>query len=159
MAWTAIANRVLGDIFGYQSANVLRDNMVAITSARIVHQLGGSRQQGFFKSSYAEVIDWLEIEIDGTRLSGFTVRAKVEVRTQNASTSVTPKIFNATDVSDAVVGTACTSTSTDYNGTNQKQTLVFTPAAGIKIYKLLIVGGNTSAEIFGIGYVEIFATA
>jgi hypothetical protein len=158
MSWTAVAEFVLDLVFGYQDANEIKNNVIALASARVGRSLGGSRQISVpLVASAQDAIDYIDVEIDGTLLAGLTVRARVEVRTANAGTGVTPKIRNVTDAVDAVAGVS--STSTTWGGTDSYQTLTFTPVAGIRKYRLQLTPANTTDPVFGIGEIEIFATA
>lgn len=160
MSWNVISAFVLDQVFGYQSANRFRDNLIALSSARLTYDLGGSRLTSLpLVASAQDAIDWRDIELDGTNLGGFTKRARVECRTMNAATSVTPKVRNVTDASDAGAGVACTATAADYSGANQKQTITLTLATGEKKYRLQGTPGNTTNPTFVIGYIEVFATA
>lgn len=154
MSWTAIGAYVIDQVLGIARANELRNNAIALASSRFQHYLGGSRQFGLRSASYVDAVDYLDVELDGTNLTGLTVRARVEVRTANTGTTVTPKIRNVTDASDAVVGAAY-GADTNWDA----QTLSFTPVAGVKTYRLQLTGSNATDDIFGVGYVEIFATA
>jgi hypothetical protein len=156
--WTTIVAAELDDPFGYQGKNAMLERDEALAGARIIAPLGGSRLFGLRSASYVAVPEWLEIELDGTNTGGLTVTARVEVRTAAAGTSVTPKIRNTTDASDAVTGAACTATDEDYSGSQQKQTLTFTPVAGVKKYQLMIIGGNAIEDVFGIGYLEHYGS-
>jgi hypothetical protein len=156
--WTPVADFVLDNKFSYQKANAIKNNIIAIASARLTRYLGGSRQISVpLVASAQDVIDYLDVEIDGTALTGLSVQARVDVRSSNAGTSVTPKIRNVTDASDAVVGVACSAIT--WGGTNSAQTLTFTPAVGIKKYRLQLTPSNVTNAVFGIGLIEMFATA
>ena len=158
MAWTAIANFILDQVYGYQDVNEAKNNIIALASARIQRDLGGSRITGVPRvASAQDAQEYIDVEIDGTLLAGLTVRARVEVRTANAGTGVTPKIRNITDSTDAVTGVS--STSTTWGGTNSYQTLTFTPASGIKKYRLQLTPANATNDVFGVGHIEIFAIA
>lgn len=160
MAWNTIAAYVLDQVFGYQGANKLRENLICLASARKVYPLGGSRQTALPLSAVAQdVLDWIDIELDGTNGGGLTTKLRVEVRTSNAATSVTPKLRNLTDGTDAATGVACTATLADYSGANQIQNLVVTVAAGIKKYRLQMTASDAVNAVYGIGYVERYATA
>lgn len=160
MAWNTIAAKVLDDVFGYQSANRIRENLIALASARLTYYLGGSRTVSVPQvASAQDAVDWVDIELDGTNLGGFTKQLRVEVRVGNAATSVTPKLRNVTDGTDAGTGVACSATNADYSGTNQKQTITVTIASGVKKYRLQLTPSNTTHPTFGTGYVEIFATS
>lgn len=154
MPWNAISAFVLDQIFGYQTANKLRENAIALASAKLVHELGGSRLFGMKTAAYADVPDWRDVVIDGTNLGGFTKVARVQRRTSNVATSVQAKIRNITDGTDAGVGVAY-SADTNWN----EETITLTLAAGIKTYRLQHIGGNATNDIFSIGRIEIFATA
>jgi len=158
MAWTALATFLLDEVFGYQDANEIKDNIIALASGRIGRSLGGSRQVSVpIVASAQDAIDYIDVEIDGTLLAGLTVRARVEVRTADAGTGVTPKIRNITDSVDAVTGVS--STSITWGGADSYQTLTFTPVTGIKKYRLMLTPANTTNPVFGIGEIEIFAIA
>jgi hypothetical protein len=156
--WSTIVDYALDNKFGFQSANAIKNNIIALASARIQRHLGGSRQVSLpLVAAAQDAIDYHDVEIDGTSLSGLTVRARVEVRTSNAGTGVTPKIRNVTDSTDAVTGVS--SVSTTWGGTSSFQTLTFTPATGIKKYRLMATPANATNPVFVIGHIEIFATA
>lgn len=160
MGWNAISAYVVNFVFGYQSANRHRENHIALASRRAIYPLGGSRQTTVaLVASAQDAVDYIDIELDGTNLAGFTVQARVEVRTLAAGTSVTPKIRNLTDSTDAGTGVACTATAADYSGSNQKQTFTVTLAAGVKKYRLMLTPSNATNGVLGIGYIEAFATA
>lgn len=151
--WQTLADKVLNDPLGYQSYNKLVQQIRSIAFA--THHLGGSRALGVRSASAIEVPEYVDIELDGTKYAGLTVRARVEVRTANAATSVTPKIRNMTAGTDAGTGVSSTGTAADYSGTNQKQSITVTLAAGLNKYRLQVTGGNATNDIFAIGYIEV----
>ncbi len=55
--------------------------------------------------------------------------------------SVTPRVYNVTDASvpSQSGAAACTATADDFSGSNQKQTISFTPATGKKKYVIQVV--------------------
>ena len=160
MAWNIIAAFVLDQAFGYQAANRFRENLIALSSAKLTYDLGGSRFTSLPQVAAAQDgIDYRDIELDGTNLGGFTKQARVEARTINAATSVTPKVRNATDLSDAGVGVACSAILADYSGANQRQTIALTLASGAKRYRLQGTPSNVTHPTFVIGYIEIFTTS
>jgi hypothetical protein len=176
MSWSVISAFVLDQLFGYQTANKIRENLITNIAARRGRFLGGSRELPNFavydpaalriRSKYPSLgphnaENWVDVEIDATELTGLTVQARVEVRGDPVAT-VTPKIINATDSTDIVVGSACSVGSPDYSGANQIQTLAMTGllTAGIKKYRLqYTLGANTPVDTWAIGEIEIFATA
>src|SRR5262245_1839419 len=118
MSWNVISAFVLDQIFGYQTANRIRENLITNIAARRNYHLGGNRfipaqavvdpDLLFLRSKFVslgpfDADDYNDIEIDSTELTGLTVQARVEVRTNNPLISITPKIRNATDSTDIVV--------------------------------------------------------
>jgi hypothetical protein len=160
MAWNTIAAYVLDQVWGYQGANRHRENLIALASRRATYHLGGSRSVSIpLVAAAQDAQDYVDVEIDGTNLGGFTAQARIECRTMAAGTSITPKVRNMTDGTDAGTGVACTATAADYSGANQKQTITVTLASGIKKYRLQGTPSNTTNATFVIGYLEVFATA
>jgi hypothetical protein len=105
--------------------------------------LGGSRQVGVSHSTWTptkEYRDW-ECPADGT------YRAVVEVWTDDAGTSVTPRVYDVTGASVAQTGASSTST------TPATQTLSFSAVAA-HVYRLQVLPGNTAAAVYGIGKVR-----
>ena len=97
-------------------------------------------------TGYVTALNSIEFEIDNTsgQISGSTnlvCQARVSVRVVDSVSpasgiSVTPRVYNVTDSSvPAQSGAAaCTATAEDFTGSNQKQTISFTPATGKKKY-------------------------
>lgn len=146
----------LNDRWGFQTAEKVRQNFLALVGARAVYPLGGSRNSALQHNAVIDAFDYLDIELDSTNLGGLTVRARVEVRVENSGLSVTPQIYNFTDSSVAGTGSACTATTADYSGSNQKQTIMVTLAAGVKKYRLRLTPTNNTYRLWAIGYLEIF---
>lgn len=158
--WNVVSTFVLDQVFGYQTANKMRENSLAIISARLTYHLGGSRSLGIPRAAVAtNVPDWIDIEIDGTNGAGLTNQLRVEVRSGDGVVSVTPKLRNVTDASDAGTGVAATGNATDYSGSNQKQTISVTLASGVKKYRLMGTPSANTQDTFAVGYLERFATA
>lgn len=147
---------VVGDKFGAQSAEKIRQAFDVLIGRRAVYPLGGSRNVALQHNAVIDAYDYLDIEIDGTDLAGLTAQARVEVRVENAGLSVTPSIRNVTDSTDAGTGLACVATSDVYSGTNQKQTIALTLASGVKKYRLRFTPTNNTYMFWGLGTIEIF---
>lgn len=174
MAWTVISAFVLDQLFGYQTANFIRGNLICLASRRSGRFLGGSRSTPNFPSvnpddgtvsSYHpslgphDAFDYVDVEIDGTNATGLTYQARVEVRVGRTGQSITPKIRNITDSTDAGTGAACSAANGDYAGTNQRQTIALTIPTGVKKYRLQYNVGSVSGDTFCTGEIEAFATA
>lgn len=122
-----------------------------LANAFRVSSLGGARHVGIDGDAVQDVIDFQEIELDGDLLAGYTIRARVEVKTADAGTTVQPRIFDVTDNSVHIAGTASNSL------TWAKQNLVFTLPAAVRSYKLQVVKSNSLFDVFAIGYLELKA--
>lgn len=158
--WITIADKPLGRKLGYQGVNQILQQIRSLAASRPLYW-GGYREFGVQPITGALTVNipnWLDFELDGDLLAGFTVRARVEVRTDDAGTSVTPLIVRADTLATIVTGSACTATALDYSGANQKQTLAITLVGGSSIpYRVQLTGGNGNAKIYGIAHLEIFA--
>lgn len=162
MAWQPLAGGgtgsayAVGDKFGYQTAEKVRQSLDTLAALRHILPLGGSRNQSLQHSAVVDAYDYIDVELDSSKLAGLRVRARIEVRVSDAATSVTPSIRNVTDGSDVATGDACAATSSDYTGTNQKQTLNVPLTAGTKKYRLRLTPSNSTHPFWGIGYLEVF---
>lgn len=172
--WNVITAFILDQLFGYQSANKLRENALVILSGRLGRSLGGSREVpnnvavnllgGPLVSKNPGVgpfdaVNFIDLEIDGTNQTGVTFQARVEVRTDRAGCTITPKIRNVTDSTDAGVGVACSAGDPAYGGANQKQTIALTIATGVKKYRLMFTLSSPSGTTWCIGEIERLVTA
>jgi hypothetical protein len=147
----------VGDDWDRPVIEGVRQNIKALAARRAVYPLGGSRNVGIQYNAVIDAYDWLPFYFDGTEFqAGATVRARVDVRSADAATSITPQIYNVTDTSVAVTGAACSATLADYTGANQRQTLSFTPATGAKEYRLRLTPSNDTNLVYCIGLVEVF---
>lgn len=144
---------ILDQIFGFQTANILKERDDALAASRIGGgYLGGSKSLQPIKSAtFIDVPDHIPLELDGTNTVGLTHQVRCFVRTTNVATSVQPRFQNITDAVAAVTGTAYSADISE-----NAQTLVFVPVVGVKIYHLQIAGGNANNNIFGRGYCERF---
>ena len=88
MAYEAISDFVLDQVLGYQTANFIKNNIVATLSSRLERSFGGSRQNSVNFNGTYDVIEHRDIEIDSTNLTGLSVRARVEGKTDNATTTL-----------------------------------------------------------------------
>lgn len=114
---------------------------------RYAFHLGGSALVDVTHSTWVDVpnyFDWV-CPVDGT------YRLRVEVWTLDGGTSVTPRLYDLTASSAAVVGSASTST------TRAEQTLTVLGVAGHR-YRLQLLPGNSAAGVLGIGSIEVEAS-
>jgi hypothetical protein len=115
---------------------------------------GGSEINGIgvgVGTGYITAYDAIEFEIDNTsnQLSGsanLVCRARICLRVVDtvspaSGIAVTPRVYNVTDLSVPTQSgaAACTATADDFSGSNQKQTITFTPANGKKKYVVQVV--------------------
>ena len=145
------------------------DDITALTTGQVVTQaiwtevrdcaradahgdyfLGGSRTVAIpFGGSAQDAIDYVEFEVPTSTEGGFTYVVVVEILTQNASTTVTPRLYNVTDSTVTWTGSAGTSTSW---GTYQVSSTLTIAAA--KKYRLQFTKNNDTYEAWGIGRVR-----
>jgi hypothetical protein len=129
-----------------------------LTSYRIPGLAMGSRIASLpMTAGVQSASDWLDVELPGTDDVPATVvfRFRVECRTEDASTSVTPKVRNVTDSTDAALGAACTATAADYSGADQVQTLTISRTPATKKYRLQATVENGDFPTYLIGYLEV----
>lgn len=132
--------------FGFNQANRIRDAAIAVAFHAI--PLGGSRIVAIAGTGYKDAIDYLNFYLPDAKYSGFVYTAIVDLLCINAATTIAPKIRNITDGTDAVIGSASSST------TWTEQSLTWTPTVG-KQYRLQLLKSDDVYECFGIGYVRI----
>jgi len=132
--------------FGYETVQKIRD----ATRAAIYNLpawLGGSRRYTVQSTGYQDAFDARPFIIPDTPSSGATYKVKVSLKTADPATTITPRIRNITDATDAAVGTAEDATSFT------EQTLTFTPVVG-KEYRLQFVKSNDDAPAWGFGVLQ-----
>jgi hypothetical protein len=119
-------------------------------TAHAVYPLGGSRTLAIPLGGGAQdAIDYLEFEVPTAESGGATYKVVVEVKTENAATTITPRLYNVTDATATWTGAAGTSTAW---GTYQVSSAL-TIAAGKK-YRLQFTKSDDVYEGWGIGVVR-----
>ena len=160
MTWTAVGDFAIDDGAFSQDINEIKNNTIALARHREHKYMGGSKLSSLLKSATVQdCVDGLDIEIDGTDVSGLTVECEVEVRTEDAGTTITPQVYNVTDDSVAGTGTACSVTTADYSGTNQRQSFTVTLLTGVNVYRLRATNSDANEFTFMKGSLRIYATA
>lgn len=142
---------VLDQLFGYQSANKIKNSIKALAAARLEKSFGGSRENSVLFNGTFAVLEARDVEWDSLQLSGLTTRARVEGKTSDAATSVTPRIRNITDATDLITGTAITAT------VFTEQILAMALVAGLKKYRLQGVTNNGNNDVWLFGVSETYA--
>jgi hypothetical protein len=122
----------------------VRANTIANSHGQFA--LGGSKHLACADGGgYLDIPETRDFVLTDAKYSGATFVAIVELRVENSGISLTPKIRNVTDASDAVVGSASTSTTGASDGDIwASQTLSFTPTVN-KVYRLM---GVKSADTY-----------
>lgn len=133
------------DQFASEEYIKVRDSILAVTFWPF--PLGGSRSASVTGTSYQDADDYLDFEVPDAASGGAVYKAIVDVLCENALTTITPKIRNITDSSDAVVGSAHASTGWG------SQTLTFTPTVGKK-YRLMFIKSDDLFRAYGIGFIR-----
>lgn len=137
---------VAGDPFGYQTANKLRDNFILLARGIISRNQywGGDDNVGLISTTIVDALNQgsgFEIDNSGGQLSGSSgvvIQVRCRLRVGDGSISITPSVYNVSDAATVTStgGAACSAINLDFSGANQEQTLVFTPASGVKRYRL-----------------------
>jgi hypothetical protein len=136
------------DILTLANYNKIRDSIIA--DAHAVFPLGGSRTFAIPTGGGAQdAIDYIEFDVPTAESGGATYKVSVEVKTENAATTITPRLYNVTDA--AVTWTGAAGTSTAW-GTYQVSSAL-TIAAGKK-YRLQFTKSDDVYEGWGIGVVR-----
>lgn len=130
-----------------------RGNMLANSHAEFA--LGGSRVTPCAEGGgYTDVPEFVDFVVSNANYTGATFEALVDVRVENAGITITPKIRDLTAASDAVVGSASTSTTGGSTGDIwAQQTLTFTPTAG-HVYRLMALKSADTYSAWMIGRVR-----
>jgi hypothetical protein len=148
MAFSTPDTLVSGDILTLARYNKLKDSIIA--NAHAVFPLGGSRSVALPAGGGAQdAIDYIEFEVPTADSGGHTYKVVVEVKTENAATTVTPRLYNVTDASVNWTGSAGTTTAW---GTYQVSSAL-TIAAGKK-YRLQFTKSDDLYEAWGTGHLR-----
>lgn len=144
--WQTPSALTAGDEFASEEYTKLRDAILAAVFAPGL-RIGGSRTAAVAGTGYQDAEDYLDFRVPDAASAGAVYNVYVDLLCEDASTTITPKIRNITDSSDAVVGSASSSTSW------AEQTLSFTPVVGKK-YRLMFVKSDDAHKCLGIGFLQ-----
>jgi hypothetical protein len=148
MAFDTPATLVTTDIFTLARYDKLKDSIIA--NAHAVFPLGGSRTFVLPVGGGAQdAVDYIEFEVPTSASGGHTFKVVCEVKTENAATTVTPRLYNVTDAAVTWTGSAGTSTAW---GTYQVSSAL-TIAAGKK-YRLQFTKSDDVYESWGTGHIR-----
>lgn len=152
------------DVWGYQTAEKVRNDLALAALAVWGRNIygGGSEINGIgvgVGTGYVTAYDSIEFEIDNTSnqvssSSLLVCQVRLCVRVVDtispaSGISVTPRVYNVTDSSVPTQSgaAACTATNSAFSGSNQKQTISFTPANGKKKYVVQVAKSADSDEV------------
>jgi hypothetical protein len=148
---TAETAYAAGHRWGYQDADQTRQSIDVLAYIGDAIQLGGHQAIGYVTGAATwEAVDpSFTYSLNGSTLGGMTLDLVVTSWTENAAQSVQVRLRNTTDSSNAAI-------STSHSGTSATLETVtgVTLAAGIKSYRLEILGGATYA-VFTSAYLRI----
>ena len=143
---------VLDQVFGYQTANKIKQAVEALAATRLEKTFGGSREISVNHNGTFDVVDYRDVQMDSMKLTGLTVRARVEGKTANAATSVTPLVRDISGSVDHVTGAAITATSFT------EQILTMSPIGdGVRKYRLRGTTNNANNDVWLLGVCETYA--
>jgi hypothetical protein len=133
--WSTPSPLVSGNTVTTAVYNQLRDSIIADSHSEF--PLGGSDVIALANGGgYLYAPHWVPLEVSSTNYTGYVYKVIVEAWTENAATTITPRLWNITDSTAAVTGSASTATARVSGGAlAAQQTLTFTLAAG-KVYAL-----------------------
>ena len=141
--------------------NTIRDNCIALAGRRAVYHLTSNSKRDRYRCTTADTYqdhpDYLDVTINWTALKGdvgdvFTVVVKVWALTDNATTTITPRLVTAGTTTENVAGAAEDSTSGDV------QSLTVDPAAsGTVTYRLQIKQADLNYDVGAVATLEIYA--
>jgi hypothetical protein len=148
MAFSTPDTLISGDTITLARYNKLKDSIIANSFAQ--YFIGGSETIAVATGlGYVYAPGYVPFTVpSGTTYTGYVWKLVVEVWTENAATTVTPKLRNFTDSTDAVVGVAGTATA---RGTYQ--TLTFTLAAS-KEYRLMVSKSDDLFQCWVMGWIQ-----
>lgn len=142
----------VGDPWTHVEGEALRQNVDALAYIGGIYPLGGDSVTGISSASYVPVNSYLSHTLNGDSLGGMTIDAVVYYKTANAATSVTVRLRNTTDSSNAATGTLSTST------TVVEEVLTVTLASGAKAYRLEVTGSDALNAVYAWGYLRVRVT-
>jgi hypothetical protein len=150
MSYNDPTTLINGDTITATHWTQLKDSIRA--DANTHFQLGGSKTSAIpFGGSAQDAIDSIEVVIPSSTETGFGYKVVCQVITQNATTTVTPSLYNVTDSTTTWTGSAGTQTSWGSGAEQISSNL--TLAAG-KRYKLQFTKNNDTYEAWGIGHIR-----
>lgn len=140
---------IVGDKWGYQTAEKARQNDDLLAYCGLHGDLGGSEDVGIITgaATWQPVRGYREFLLNGDSLGGLTLDLVAFYKTSNVATSVQVRLRNVTDSTNAALGSASAST------TVVKEAVTVTLAAGDKNYRLEVLGDATN-HVFGWGYLR-----
>lgn len=137
---------VIDDEFGVTVAERIRQSLNSLAFRSF--ELGGLVEGGIDGTGAQIVREYRIVELPGADLQGFTVRARVQVRTDSASTSATPFIYDLTSAATFATGSAVTSL------TFAEQTIALTIPVATRKYQLRVTKSNANALVYAVGVIE-----
>lgn len=142
---------VVGDKWGYQTADKVRQALDQLAYCGAQLDLGGSDDVGIISSSggtFTTVRGYREHLLNGDSFGGLTLEAVVFYRTTNGTTSVQVRIRDATTPATLVTGSSSTST------TIVKEVLTVPTWSGDKDIRLEVASGDTNNPVMAYGYLR-----
>lgn len=128
-----------------------RTRLNDIANAFRALNIGGSRRVGLQASGQIDLEDYLEFQLDGALLAGYTITARFEVKTEDAGTTVRPGFYDVTSAAMLFDGTDVSAT------TWTKQDIAITLPSATRWYRPVVTTNNAAAVVFAIAHLEIKA--
>lgn len=130
--------------------NKIRDSVIA--DCFMVFPLGGSRSNAIPNGGGYQVADAaIDFQLPDSASTGGVWKLVVEVVTENAATTVTPRLYNTTDASATWTGSAGTATA--FGSSAEQISTALTVTTG-KRYQLQFTKSDDVYACWGIGYLR-----
>ena len=131
---------IVGDKFGYQRAEIIRQDLDLLAYCGSHLDLGGSEDVGIITgaATWQPVRTYRDYTLNGDSFGGLTLDLVAYYKTSNVATNVQVRLRNTTDSSNAALGAISASV------TVVKETVTVTLASGDKNYRLEVLGDATN---------------
>jgi hypothetical protein len=155
LAYDVSTTPTVGDATKVNEYTRLRDAIKAL-SASCNHNLGGSLSQFVSDTTYANLPDYLEWEIDGTNLSGLSVYFEVNMQCGPTLSSCTGsmQLYNVTTAA-AIASSAVSVIFSSVNERGHTKSAALTLTSGINRYRAQIKTSDATKVVAGVARVSI----
>lgn len=145
MPYQTVDNIIAGTEVGYEQFQQIRDGIRAAVFSR--QPIGGSRLFAVMGTGAQDAHNAIPVSVPNAESSGAVYKVEAWTKCADAATTITPRIRNITDSTNAVLGVAADGTEWE------SQTLAFTPVVG-KEYRLQFTKSDDDHPCWGFGILQ-----